>query len=568
MKILLISNSFGVNLQKYVKEIAKLNGLDLSIYTLYIGGCSLQTHDQNIKENNKAYELFVDGSSTGRFVSINEALKFETWDYVSLQQASHLSGDVSSYYPCFNNVYTYVRKVCPSSKIMFHQTWPYSRKNPYKFNEVKTWLPTFKFKDSFEMAQGIESSLRKIKEDYKIDLVVESGTTVIKANDAFDDVYDSEGFHLNDLGCYLIGLNFVKTFLNKPIKNIYIPNELDKETCQKAVRFTNRYFDSIKNVKILGRYVQDGQTIKLFNVCSTVSILAKGRSISFGITSRVRSGYYYIIKDKDYANKKKCFLECDKSIYQIHYLNDDKPHIFDIVKANESMDNTLEIFNIEYDGEILKQDDKKLVQVYGDSSIAGFGILAHEGEADIHTNDGVENFCFRALYSLGFDYDIFAASGWGLTFSLYTSPMNVGIEKFRDKICVCSDTEFKQKTPDFLMVSLGTNDYAFISENPENSQELTGKFIKSYENLIIKERGNNPQIPVLMLYGSLKEENVYSLIEKTYQKLSEKLSNIYLLKLPGDNSAISHHSYVTYHKEMEHVLKEKISIILDCVINK
>ena len=60
MKLLLISNSFGVNLQTYAKDIAKVNGLDLEIYTLYIGGCSLELHDKNIKENNKVYELFGD----------------------------------------------------------------------------------------------------------------------------------------------------------------------------------------------------------------------------------------------------------------------------------------------------------------------------------------------------------------------------------------------------------------------------------------------------------------------------------------------------------------------------
>ena len=88
MKILLISNSFGVNLQTYTKEIAKDNRLDLQIYTLYIGGCPLELHDKNIKENNKAYELFINGSSTGEFVSINEMLLKEKWDYISLQQAS------------------------------------------------------------------------------------------------------------------------------------------------------------------------------------------------------------------------------------------------------------------------------------------------------------------------------------------------------------------------------------------------------------------------------------------------------------------------------------------------
>ncbi len=49
MKLLLISNSFGVNLQIYAKDIAKANGLDLEIYTLFIGGCAVKSHYANIK---------------------------------------------------------------------------------------------------------------------------------------------------------------------------------------------------------------------------------------------------------------------------------------------------------------------------------------------------------------------------------------------------------------------------------------------------------------------------------------------------------------------------------------
>lgn len=239
MKFLLISNSFGVNLQIHAAEIAKLNGVDLSIYTLFIGGCPLKSHDANIKENKKDYLLFIDGRCTEQYISINEALVMEKWDYVSLQQASHVSGDVSSYYPYFNNVYTYVKKVCPNAKIMWHQTWAYSGKNPYKYTEVKSWLPTFSFKNDVEMKEGIDEALSKIMSDYKIDLLVNSGDVVFEAMKVFDDVYDSEGFHLNDLGCYLIALNFIKKLINKPIEKVYVPKELDKDTCQKAVNFVN-----------------------------------------------------------------------------------------------------------------------------------------------------------------------------------------------------------------------------------------------------------------------------------------------------------------------------------------
>ena len=239
MKILLISNSFGVNLQIYAAQIAELNGLDLSIYTLFIGGCPLRSHDGNIKENNKDYRLFIDGRDTDRYVSINEALLMEKWDYVSLQQASHVSGDISSYYPYFNNVYTYVKSVCPNAKIMWHQTWAYSGKNPYRYKVVPTEYPAFTFKNDKEMKEGIDKALSKIMSEYKIDLLVNSGDVVFEAMKVFDDVYDSEGFHLNDLGCYLIALNFIKKLTCKPIAKVYVPKELDKDTCLKAVNFVN-----------------------------------------------------------------------------------------------------------------------------------------------------------------------------------------------------------------------------------------------------------------------------------------------------------------------------------------
>ena len=239
MKLLLISNSFGVNLQTYAKELAKVNGLDLSIYTLYIGGCPLEDHAKNIKENNKVYELFIDGRTTQRYISISEALKLNDWDYISLQQASHLSGIISSYYPYLEFVYTYVRRECPNSKIIFHKTWAYSSKNPHKFNEVKSSLSSFNFKDSDDMKHGIDSCVNKINEEFKFDMILRSGDVIYEAMKEFDDVYDSEGFHLNNLGCYLIGLNLVRSLTHKRLKTYVIPEDFDKKLCEKAYIFVN-----------------------------------------------------------------------------------------------------------------------------------------------------------------------------------------------------------------------------------------------------------------------------------------------------------------------------------------
>ena len=311
-----------------------------------------------------------------------------------------------------------------------------------------------------------------------------------------------------------------------------------------------------------GRYTVEKEGTKFYNTGSGISFCVKGGKTSVQIITEKGPGYVYVIRDFDYENREKILVENKKEIKI--FFEDNNPHFVDLVKANEAADNYMIFGPVSSSSELLEIDEKgkKYFKVYGDSSIAGYGILSHQGKPDYLNNDGVENFCFRTLYSLGVDYDIFSASGWGITFSAWTDPKTVGIEKFRDKICINSDVNWNRKTPDFLIISLGTNDMSFMVENKENCEVLTEKFVKSYENLIKKERGKNLEIPVLMVYGSLKEDWVYPMIEKTYKYLSEKYPNIYIVKLPGDNSAIDNHSFVSYHPKMAEVLKEKIVQIL------
>lgn len=313
---------------------------------------------------------------------------------------------------------------------------------------------------------------------------------------------------------------------------------------------------------IRGRYTLEKEGTKFYNVGSGLSFKVKGGKTSVKILTEKGPGYVYLIRDFDYENKEKILIEKSKEI-EI-FFNDDKPHFVDLIKANEPADNYMIFGKVTTSGELLDIDEtgKKFVKVYGDSCLAGYGILAHEGPTNYLNNDGLQNFCFRALYSLGLDYDIFAASGWGMTFSAWTDPKTVGIEEFRDKVCINSNVKWDGKTPDLLIICLGANDTSYIIENQENSKVLTEKFIKSYENFVKKEREKNPGIPLLMVYGSLKEEGVYPLIEKTYEYLRKKYPNIYIVKVPGDNSGIDYHSYISYHPKMAEVLKQKITEIL------
>lgn len=125
MKILSIGNSFSQDAHKWLHKIAKANGVDVQTANLYIGGCSLETHWNNITENNADYDLERNGDTCDEKVSIEQALKMDDWDAVTVQQVSHLSGLPETYEPYLSDLAAVVREIVPRAKLYFHQTWAY-----------------------------------------------------------------------------------------------------------------------------------------------------------------------------------------------------------------------------------------------------------------------------------------------------------------------------------------------------------------------------------------------------------------------------------------------------------
>ena len=102
IKVLFIANSFGDDTTYFMPYIAKDFDVKLVTANLYIGGCEVFKHLNNIRNDLKAYEyrLFDNDNMTWtnrNDVSIKEALLERKWDYIVLQEASHLSGVKDTY---------------------------------------------------------------------------------------------------------------------------------------------------------------------------------------------------------------------------------------------------------------------------------------------------------------------------------------------------------------------------------------------------------------------------------------------------------------------------------------
>ncbi len=163
MKVLSIGNSFSQDSHKWLHKLAVKNGVELETVNLNIGGCSLETHWNNVAENNESYFLDVCGDTAERKNSIIEALRLEKWDIITVQQVSDLSGVYKSYEPYLTLLVDTVRKECPDAKIYFHQTWAYEIDSKHggfvKYNNSQAEMYRCIVETSEKAAQSINAEL-------------------------------------------------------------------------------------------------------------------------------------------------------------------------------------------------------------------------------------------------------------------------------------------------------------------------------------------------------------------------------------------------------------------------
>ena len=125
-----IGNSFSADSLQWLPSILNnLSVADATVAYLYIGGCSIQRHFDNIADPTNDYTYY---KNTGcEWVATTEAtllhgITDEPWDIIVFQQASHFSGKPYSY-TTLDGLIDYVdrHKTNPNVKYGFNMTWAY-----------------------------------------------------------------------------------------------------------------------------------------------------------------------------------------------------------------------------------------------------------------------------------------------------------------------------------------------------------------------------------------------------------------------------------------------------------
>lgn len=172
LKVLMIGNSFSVQMVKSMPPVARSLGCKLDICSMYIGGCSLERHWRNVcTPTSMPYNVTrsVDGESRAAFKgNIPSVLKSEKWDVVTIQQASHFSWVPESYHPFGDNLVRHIRENAPQAKIVVQETWSYT---PWD-KRLKDWKI-----DQDEMYEKLHAAYDDFAKQYGLD-VIPTGTAV------------------------------------------------------------------------------------------------------------------------------------------------------------------------------------------------------------------------------------------------------------------------------------------------------------------------------------------------------------------------------------------------------
>ena len=239
VRILAIGNSFSQDaVEQYLHELAEAEGNSTIIGNMFIGGCSLERHVKNARDNAPAYayrKIGTDGKKREKGkMSLETVLADEDWDYVSLQQASPFSGMYETYEASLPELIEYVKARLPKkTKLMLHQTWAYastSRHSGFKNYNC----------NQLTMYQAIADALKKAAKANKIKIVIPSGTAIQNARTSFiGDHLNRDGYHLDvKVGRYTAACTwFERIFKHNVVGNPYTPEGLDearKAVAQKA----------------------------------------------------------------------------------------------------------------------------------------------------------------------------------------------------------------------------------------------------------------------------------------------------------------------------------------------
>ena len=183
IRLLTVGNSFSQNATRFLGSLASSAGNVLVHHQAVIGGATLAQHWEKAEQYEKDPQDKAGLYSSKR--SLQQELRAEAWDFVTIQQASIRSHDVDTYRPYASQLHAYIKKHAPQAEVLLHQTWEYRCDDPrFAAKSPKPSEPA----TQEAMYQGLTRAYTTI--------AAELGVRIIPVGDAFHlaDTHPTQGY--------------------------------------------------------------------------------------------------------------------------------------------------------------------------------------------------------------------------------------------------------------------------------------------------------------------------------------------------------------------------------------
>lgn len=230
IKVLAIGNSFSEDaIEQNLHLIAAEKSVPMVIANMYIGGCTIDRHWKNVQNDIADYRYTrfeTNGSkSIRKKVALSEVIESEQWDYISVQQASGVSG-IESSYANLPALVDWIHSKAPQAEVVFHQTWAYAVGAPHKE------FPNYDC-DQKKMYKAICACVKKACERCGIKTVIPSGPALQYLREMTGNTdFTRDGYHLSKgVGRYLAACTWFQTLTGIDARTIkYRPDGSDPRT--------------------------------------------------------------------------------------------------------------------------------------------------------------------------------------------------------------------------------------------------------------------------------------------------------------------------------------------------
>jgi hypothetical protein len=195
IRVLCIGNSFSWDaVEQELVPLCDAKNIQVEVHNLYYGGCSLQQHAEFLLKDTAAYSHRVCTNACPRIIkdtiSLRQALQDGTYDYISLQQASHDSGIRASYEPWLTMLIDTVRAYQPTAQLCWLQTWAYSQ------DATHPAYPRY-HNSQTEMWDSIQACTKSQITNHKLQIIPCGLAIQLARATRLGDSLCRDGYHLN-----------------------------------------------------------------------------------------------------------------------------------------------------------------------------------------------------------------------------------------------------------------------------------------------------------------------------------------------------------------------------------